>query len=93
MFTLDVTPGGLCELTRQFVHSSTGHGRLTPARKAAAHALTATTCKWVSKIVSRLTPAQRAVAVSVYKHHVALVRKGWLTASQAGTLTRLAGAL
>jgi predicted dienelactone hydrolase len=93
-FTLEVTPGGVCELTRQFVRSSTAYEHLTPARKAAAQALTATICAWLSRIIPRLTPAQKALVLSVYRHHVAgLVKEGWLTVPQAATLTQLAGAL
>ena len=93
-FTLEVTPAGVCELTRQFVRSSTAYERLTPARQAAAQALAEITCRWLSKIIPRLTPEKKAHVVSVYRRHVeALVTAGWLTASQAGTLTRLADAL
>ena len=93
-FILEVAPGALCELTRQFVRSSPAYERLTPARKAAAQALAAITCAWLSKIVPRLTPSKKAHAVGVYQHYVeALVKAGWLTAPQAATLTRFADAL
>jgi predicted dienelactone hydrolase len=82
-FTVEVTPSGLCELTREFLGSS-------PARTA----LAATTCAWVSRIVARLTPAQKELAVRSYKRVVnALVAPGWLTAPQAATLSRLVDAL
>jgi predicted dienelactone hydrolase len=59
-FSLEVTPSGLCELTRMFLRSSTAHETPTPAHSAAADALTATTCARVSQITSSLTPAKKA---------------------------------
>jgi predicted dienelactone hydrolase len=86
-FTVEVTPSGLCALTREFLRSPTAPG-------AAVDALSATACAWVSRIVSRVTPAQKALAVGAYEHVVtALVTPGWLTAAQAETLARLAHAL
>jgi hypothetical protein len=79
-FTLEVTPADLCALTGEFLQPWTG--------------LSATTCAMLSSIVSKLTPAQKAPVVRGYKLLVqALVRPGWLTASEAATLTRLADAL
>jgi hypothetical protein len=93
-FDVRVTAAGLCVLTIRFVQDSPAYRALRPAQRAAADRLAAALCRGLSELDPRLTPAQRRVLVRAYQTGVAaLVAPGWLTAEQAATLQRLAGAL
>jgi hypothetical protein len=93
-YTVQVTPTGLCRLTRQFVQEGSKYQALPVRLRAAQDATLASLCQGLDAIVATLTPARKAAAVSAYKLGVAaLARGGWITAAQADTLGRLAAAL
>jgi hypothetical protein len=93
-FKINVTIGGLCQLTTQFAQSSAKYQGLSPAQKKAVDALAKALCNIVDQIVPKLSPAQKQVLIRAYKAGVqALVPPGWLTQTQATSLGNLADAL
>jgi hypothetical protein len=93
-FDVHVSSGGLGALTADFVQDSSAYRALRPAQRLAVDRLLAALSRSLSDLTPRLTPAQRRVLIRAYQAGVAaLVGPGWLTAEQAATLQRLAGAL
>jgi hypothetical protein len=93
-FVVQVTGGGLGNLTTRFVQGSAAYAALRPAQRAVVDALTAALSRGLQALVPRLAPAQRRAVIRAYQAGVgALVAPGWLTADQAATLRRLADAL
>lgn len=89
-----VTPGSLCQLTKQFITSSARYQALPPALRAAIDKLANALCAKIALIVPSLSPAQKAKLVLAYQQGVAaLVPKGWLTQAQANILVYLSKAL
>lgn len=87
-FTVQVTPTSLCQLTKQFVQSSAKYGSLKTAQRAATDALVNALCQSLNSITTKLTAKQKAALVVAYKSGVAaLVQPGWLTQTQASTLS------
>ena len=93
-FTVNVTPGALSSLTKQFVQGSARYQALRPAQRAAVDAIVTVTCNFLLNIGPRTAPALEAQLINAYRQAVqALVQPGWLTASQAATLKTLANAI
>jgi hypothetical protein len=91
---VQVTPTGLGRLTRQFVQGGAKSQAPPATLRLAQDATLASLCQGLDAIVTKLTPAKKAAAVSAYKLGVAaLARGGWITAAQPDTVGRLATAL
>lgn len=91
-FTVTVTKGSLCGLTKQFMQGSAKYAALSPTQRAKTDQLLTTVCAQVTAISG--TSTQKQSAITAYKRGVdALVSLGWLTASQGTTLKTLAAAL
>jgi hypothetical protein len=89
-----VTSSSLSALTTQFVQGSSNYQRLRPLQKKAVDRLVTAAGRFVTAIVPRLSPAQRAVLLAGYNQVLqGLARDGWLTAGQAAILTDLANGL
>jgi len=90
-FSVGVTPTSLCQLTKQFVQSSTKYQALPAAARGAAGGLANGLCQKLASIIPTLRPAQKSALVSAYKLGVtAFVHAGWLTEAQANTLKAFA---
>jgi len=73
------------------VQRSSNYQRLKPAQKKVVDLLATAACQFVTAIVPRLSPAQRAALLAGYNLVLqGLVRDGWLTAGQAAILINLA---
>jgi uncharacterized protein YegL len=93
-FTVTLTGGSLCTLTKQFVRSSERYQALGAQQQAALDAHTAAACNALDKLLPRLSAKQKAVAVKVYEQAVSvLAKQGWLTQAQASVLVSLAKSL
>jgi WD40 repeat protein len=93
-FTVSVTPAGLCNLTTQFVEGSTNYQKLTAKQKATVNALATGGCTDLGAISAKLPAPLQTALISLYKLLInALVPQGWLTQTQATTLTTLAATL
>ena len=93
-FTINVTIGGLCQLTTKFEQSSAKYQGLSPGQKKVVDALAKALCNGLDQIAPKLSPAQKQVLIRAYKAGVqALVPPGWLTQTQATILGNLADAL
>ncbi len=66
-FTVQVTPTSLCQLTKQFVQSSSKYAALTQSQKNAVNALTNALCQSLNSITSKLNAKQKAALVAAYK--------------------------
>ena len=89
-FTVAVTRGSLCGLTKQFVQTSAKYAALSAAQRAKVDQLMTTVCAHATA----MSGTQKHSAVTAYKRGVdALVNLGWLTPSQGVTLKTLATAL
>lgn len=89
-----VTSSSLSALTTQFVQGSSNYQRLRPLQKKAVDRLVTAAGRFVTAIVPRLSPAQRAALLAGYNQVLqGLARDGWLTAGQAAILTDLANGL
>ena len=88
-FTVTVTAGSLCELTRQFVRNSPNAAVLS-AKQPEADPLATALCSRLATV----PPNAGSAVIAAYGHGVdALVRQGWLTSDQAATLKSLASHL
>ena len=93
-FTVQVTYGSLCFLTKQFIQHSARHAALSPRARAAVGLLGAHRCEALSSARLAPTGAQKAALIVAYrKGTAALVPLGWLTQSQAAILANLANSL
>jgi WD40-like Beta Propeller Repeat len=93
MFTVQVTPASLCQVTKQFVETSTHFGSLPPVVRAAIDAKLTAICTALAN-ANLTNPQLKALAVAAYDKGVQfLAAFGWLTGDQAATLTRLAAGL
>jgi hypothetical protein len=92
-FTVQVTPSTLCQVTKQFVESSTNFASLPPVVRATIDSRLTALCSALES-ANLTNPQLKALAITAYEKGVqALAAFGWLTSDQAGTLTRLATAL
>ena len=93
-FTITVDPASLCTLTRQFIQGSAAYQSLSQAARRRVDATVAAACTILTRIGPKLHPAEKANYITAYKDAVhELAHAGWLTTSQANTLTTLADAL
>lgn len=93
-FTVQVTYGSLCTLTTSFIQSSAKYKSLPPRKQAAANALAAQLCTYLSTAKISLTPHQKAQAIAAYQALTqVLANQGWLTTSQATILATLSRSL
>jgi Tol biopolymer transport system component len=93
-FTVTVTVGTLCTLTKQFVQSSPRYALLTTWQKAMVDQLATGFCLRLAATFPQLTPTQKVAFVRAYTAGAQLlVSLGWLTQPQATTLIGLANAL
>jgi hypothetical protein len=93
-FTVTVRPADLCTLTTQFVHGSAKYQAAGPLARAVVSALVTVACNVLLDFAPSAKPAVKAQLIAAYGQSVqALVQQGWLTASQAATLTALAGSI
>jgi WD40 repeat protein len=93
-FTVSVTPASLCTLTTQFVEGSANYQKLSAKQQATINALATAACTTLNTITTKLPAAAQAVLIGLYKLAInALVAPGWLTNTQATTLTTLATTL
>lgn len=91
-FTVAVTRGSLCGLTKQFVQSSAKYAALSATQQAKVNQLITTVCAHVTATSG--TSSDKQSAVTAYRRGVdVLVNLGWLTPSQGATLKALATAL
>ena len=93
-FTVTVKPTDLSTLTAQFVRGSAKYQSSTALTRLLVSAIVVIATNALLDFTPSQTPAAKARLVSAYKQAVqSLVSAGWLTASQAATLTGLADAL
>jgi len=89
-----ITPSGLCLMTKQFVQGSPKYAALPARLRATIDAKLTALCNSLDAITARLSPQQKAILVLGYRLAVnALAQAGWLTPAQAATLSGLAGQL
>ena len=89
-----VTSSSLSALTTRFVQGSSNYQRLKPQQKKAVDRLVTAASQFVTAIVPRLSPAQRAALLAGYRQVVqGLAHDGWLTAGQAAILINVANGL
>jgi hypothetical protein len=93
-FTVRVTPGSLCLVTKRFVQGSHNYQVLPEWKKALIDKLWTGLCQHLDGCVPNLPPSKKAAVIAAYKKGVqALVPLGFLTQDQATTLIRLANGL
>ena len=86
-----VTAQNICNLTKIDIQSSAKYAALTAKQKQAVDALSTGACAIVQAITPKLTAKQKAALVAGYQQALqALTSAGWLTQSQATTLSALA---
>lgn len=92
-FTVTVTAAGLCSITRSFIEGSPRFLALPSAQRASLRATGTALCALLATIPP-LSPKLKAVAIALYQQGTkALIPGGWLTSSQATTLSGLAAQL
>jgi streptogramin lyase len=88
------TPTQLCQLTVSYVESSAKYQALPASARNAINQLSTLACNQLGTMGPKLTARQLALAITAYKAAVtALANGGWLTSSQASTLTAMASNL
>jgi hypothetical protein len=93
-FTVQVTPGGLCLLTKQFIQKSAKYQAAPAGARALADQLATALCQQLQTFVPSLSPGQKAALIAAFKNGVtALVPLGWLLPGEAAKLKALADAL
>jgi hypothetical protein len=93
-FTVAVTPGSLCLLTKQYIQGSDRYVALTAIQRSWADGVATLICQKIEAWKPTLTAAQRAAVINAYRVGVQLlVAPGWLTQTQATTLIGLANGL
>ncbi len=93
-FNVQVTYGGLCNLTMTFIESSAKFQALPQWLQAVVSQYGTAGCLRLAAANIALTSQQKATAINAYQQLVAgLVPVGWLTQDQANTLTRLSNDL
>lgn len=93
-FTVAVTPTSLGNLGLQFVQGSARYQALSANQQAVVERLADVATRAAARILPDLKPAQKTAFLRAYQAAVAhLARDGWLSQSQAGTLTQLAAGL
>ena len=92
-FTVSVTYGNLCNLTKLFIERSPNFQALSYQAQQRDDRLYTRICEQMASVQSP-PPGQRLRAIRLYKTFVqAMVNRGFLTRDQAGTLDRLADSL
>ncbi len=85
------SPQNLASVTLQYVQGSAKFKALPVSQQKVIEALASQATTYLGQITPRLTHAQTTKLVAAYKQGVAvLASSGWLTATQANTLTSLA---
>lgn len=93
-FVVQVTAGPLCQLTTQFGEDSAKYQALRLWQQDVTEAEWNAACKGFTRLASRLTPKQTPALIHGFDKKVqTLAGAGWLSTSQASTLTGLAAAL
>jgi len=93
-FTVAAAPGDLATLTLQLVQGSARYAALSPAQKRAVDAIGTAATRFLTAIVPRLGPVQKAALIRGYVDTVQLLaRGGWLTPAQANMLAAFAQSL
>lgn len=93
-FTVTVSSADLCTLTRQFVDGGAKYIALSARAKVVVDADVTTGCKLLTSILPKLSASQKQPLVAAYRKAVqVLAQAGWLTSSQASTLSNLVGVL
>ena len=91
---MTVKPTDLSTLTTQFVTGSAKYQSSGTLTRVVVAALVSVASNALLDFIPSANPAVRAKLVATYKQTVqALVSGGWLTVSQAATLTGLASAI
>jgi hypothetical protein len=84
------TPTGLCQLTASYAEGSGKYKALPPIGRAAVNLILNNMCNQLGTIVPKLNSKQLALAAATYNATVkVLTSGGWLTSTQASTLTSL----
>lgn len=90
-FTVSVARTSVCRLAKQFVQSSAKYRSLPTGRRGDENGVANGLCEKLESIESRLKPERKRALLKAFAlQATAFVRAGWLTASQADTLTALA---
>lgn len=93
-FTVVADAGSVATLTVDLVRGSPAWKALSPQQQAVVSHLADNAARAAARMLPGLRPAQKAAFLRAYAASLAhLVRGGWLTESQAATLTRLAATL
>jgi DNA-binding beta-propeller fold protein YncE len=93
-FSVLVTYGSLCTLTKQFVESSANYQALPPTFRSQIDQFVTSLCQQLTNAQLALTSQQKAQLIAAYQAGVsALVNNGWLTSTQGAILIRLSQAL
>lgn len=91
---VEETPAGLCQLTVSDVENGPKYLALPAAQRLAINRILTGLCNQLGTITPQLTAHQLALLIAAYKTAVlGLSSTGWLTATQASTLTFLASHL
>jgi Tol biopolymer transport system component len=94
IFTVQVTVGSLCLLTKQYLQASPRYAALNSWQKATLTSLANAICQRLPSGIALLSPPQKTALLNAYGAALqALVTTGWLTQGQANTLRRLASAI
>jgi hypothetical protein len=93
-FTVTATAESVAVLTTRYIQSSPNYQNLTASQKKVVDALAAVATRAVARIVPTLNSGQKRGLLVAYNAALnTLVRTGWLTQSQATTLSGFAAAL
>ncbi len=93
-FAVVVTTGPLCTLTTQFVDGSAEYNALHWWQRGPVNRMVRAACTDLREITRTSTPQQIAGAIAAYDSEVQMLAgPGWLSSSQASTLTTLAAVL
>jgi hypothetical protein len=93
-FTVTATAESVAVLTTRYIQSSPNYQNLTASQKKVVDALAAVATRAVARIVPTLNSGQKHGLLVAYNAALnTLVRTGWLTPSQATTLSGFAAAL
>jgi YVTN family beta-propeller protein len=93
-FSVLVTYGSLCTLTKQFVESSAKYQALPYTLRSQIDQFVTSLCQQLTNAQLALTSQQKAQLIGAYQAGVsALVNNGWLTSAQGAILFRLSQAL
>ncbi len=93
-FTVEVTSASPCALTARFVHGSDRYARLHRSARRIADVWLGSVCRALTHVHRNARPPRAHRPVRGYQRAVhGLARAGWLTDTQAQTLSALAEGL